>query len=235
MLDDSSNDRLPSERTFNEIGYLDNEEYSINKVEDYCDEYHDQYWLEMFRHALKDGDQRAQRWLQQKFGVILLDWIHGHPQSDLACQLHTEEYYIIETFRCFWHTLLKQQKFDLTSMADVLSHLHVSMNGVILDTLRNYSRPQEVPLTSTWIAGEVQSNENENSHEIWGLIEGKLSNARERRMAYLLFHCALKPGEIVGSFPNEFSDVYEISHIRRKIMELLSRGDQLYLAMNKIS
>ena len=64
---------------------------------------------------------------------------------------------------------------------------------------------------------------------------GKLSNARERRMAYLLFQCALKPGEIVGRFPNEFSDVNEISRIRRNIMELLNRGDQMRFAMNKIS
>jgi hypothetical protein len=221
MLDDSSNDRVPSEHTPNEIGYLDNEEYSINKVEDYCDKYHDQYWLEMFRHALKEDDQRAQKRLQQKFSTILLDWIHDHPKSDLTCHLHTEEYYIIETFRCFWRTLRKQQKIDLTSMADVLSRLHVSMNGVILDTLRNFSRPQEAPITSTSVAGEMQSNETNNSHEIWGLIEGNLSNSRERRMAYLLFQCALKPGEIVGSFPDEFSDVNEISHIRRNIMELL--------------
>jgi hypothetical protein len=235
MLDDASNDRLPSERTFNEVRFLDSEEYSINRVEDYCDKYHDHYYLEMFRHALKEGDQRAQRWLQQNFSAMLLDWIHGHPRSDLACRLHTEEYYIVETFRSFWHTLLKRQKFDLTSMADVLSYLRVSMNGVILDTLRSYARPQEAPLTSTSMAREVQSNENDNSHEIWGVGEGQLANARERRLAYLLFHSALKPGEIVGSFPNEFSDVYEISHLRRNIMELLSRGDQIYLAMNKIS
>ena len=235
MLDDSSNDRLPSERTSNEIGCLGNEEYSSNKVEDYYDEYHNQDWLEMFRHALKEDDQRAQRWFQQNLSTMLLDWIHSHPKSELACRLHTEEYYVIETFRCFWHTLLKRQKFDLIRMADVFAYLHLSMNGVILDTLRNYSRPPEAPLTSMSMPGEVQSNENDNSQEIWGLIEGKLSNTRERRLAYLLFHCALKPGEILGSFPNEFSDVNEISHVRRKIMELLSRGDQNYFAMNKIS
>jgi hypothetical protein len=179
--------------------------------------------LEMFRHALEEDDKHAQKMLQQKFSPILLDWIYGHPKSDLACRLHAEEYYIIETFRCFWYSLREQQKFDLTSMADVLSYLHISMNGVILDTLRNYSRPQEAPLTSTSIAEEVHSNENGNSHEIWGLIEGKLSSARDQRMAYLLFQCALKPGEIVGSFPNEFSDVHEVSRMRRDIIEILSR------------
>jgi len=222
MLDDSNNHLLQSERISKENDCLDNEEDSNNKVGVFYDEKHDQYWLEVFRHALNKGDQRAQRFLQQKFSARLLDWIHAHPKSDLACRLHTEEYYISETFQCFWNTFLEQQKCNVTTMADVLSHLHVSMNGVILDTLRNYSRPQASPLPITRKVGEVQSNENGNSHHIWGLIEGRLSNARERRMAYLLFHCALNPWEIVDSFPNEFSNVYEISHVRRNILNLMS-------------
>jgi hypothetical protein len=235
MLSESSKDQEPPERRSGEIDCFVSVELTCNKVEEYSNGSHGQYWLDMFHHALKENDQRAQRRLQEKFSAILLHWIHDHPKSDLACQLHSDEYYIIETFRRFWHSLRKQQGFDLASMADVLSHLHVSMNGVILDILRNYSRPQEVPLTSTGIAGEVKSNENDHSHEIWELIEGNLSNSRERRIAYLLFHCALKPGEIVDSFPNEFSNVNEISRIRRNIMDLLTRGDQIYFAVNKIS
>jgi hypothetical protein len=234
MLDDSSNDHVPSEGLSHKICCSDYEELQINKVEDYCDEYPGQYWLEMFRCALKENDQRSQKWLQQKFSVIILNWIHDHPKSGLACQLRSEEYYINETFRCFWQTLLKRQKLNLPRMADVLSYLHAIMNGVILDTLRTYSSPQVAPLTRTAMAGEVNSYEN-NTHEIWGLIEGKLSDARERRMVYLLFQCDLKPGEIVARFPNEFSDVHEISRIRRNIMDILTRGDQNYCAMNTIS
>ena len=233
MLDNSSNDRVPSERLSQEICCLVDEEFHIAKVEDYREEYHGQYWLEMFCRALKENDQHMQGWLQRNFSVIILNWIHGHPKSRLACQLRAEEYYIIETFRCFWQTLIKQQKFDLPSMAYVLSYLHVIMNGVILNALRNYSSPQEIPLPN--MAGDVQSNDNDSFHEVWGLIEGKLSNTRERRIAYLLFQCALKPGEIVDHFPNEFSDVNEISRIRRNIIELLNREDQIYLAVNKIS
>ena len=221
MLDDSSNVSVPSEPVSSEIDCSGGEENSGSKIVENRHEYHDQYWLEMFRRALKESDQRIQRWLQQKFSAILINWLHNHPKSELAYRLHTEEYYIIETFRCFWHTSLKQQKFDLTSMSDVLSYLYVSLNSVILDTLRNFSSPQDAPLISDRIAGEVQSYENDHSQDIWALIARKLSNERERRMAFLLFQCALKPGEIVASFPNEFRDVNEISHIRRNIMELI--------------
>jgi hypothetical protein len=235
MLDDSGNVSVPSESISFEIDCSGSEENSGNKIEENRHEYHDQYWLEMFRRALRESDQRTQRWLQQKFSAILINWIHNHPEGELAYRLHTEEYYIIETFRCFWNTSLKQQKFGLTSMSDVLSYLYISMNTVILDTLRNFSCPQDALFMSTRIAGEAQSYENDHSQDIWALIASKLSNKRERRMAYLLFQCALKPGEIVASFPNEFSDVNEISQVRRSIMELLSRGDQIDFALNEIS
>jgi hypothetical protein len=116
MLDNSSYYSLTSERISHKIGRLDDEEYNITKVEDYCHDSHDQYCLDMFRHAVKESDQCAQRWLQQKFSAILFNWIHDYPKGDLICRLHTEEYYLNETFRCFWLTLRKQQKFDFISI-----------------------------------------------------------------------------------------------------------------------
>jgi hypothetical protein len=223
MMDDSSTDRLPSECTSNEIGCLDNEGCSINMIEDDFDKYHDQYCLEMFRHALKEHDQQAQRWLQNHFSVNVLDLIQSHPSKDLACRLHSEEYYVIETFKRFWQTPHQHQEFEFKSMIDVLSYLRVSLNGVVLDALRRHSRPHEAPSPSPGLARELHSNENDSSHEVWSSLERKLSGARQRRLAYLLFHCALKPGEIVGSCPHEFSDIHEIYSMRRNIIELLSR------------
>lgn len=223
MIDDSSTDRLPSERIPNEIGCSDNEGWGINMVEDDCDKYHDQHYLKMFRHALEEHDQDVQRWLQNHFSVKVLDLMHCHPSRDLACRLQSEEYYVIETFRRFWQTPLYHQEFEFNSMTDVLSYLRVHLNGAVLDALRSHSRPHEAPSPSSGLARGLHSNENDSSHEIWSSLERKLSGARQRRLAYLLFHCALKPGEIVGSCPHEFSDIHEIYGMRRNIIELLSR------------
>ncbi len=224
MMDNSSTDPLPSERTSNEVSFSDFEGCGINEIGD-CDygvAYHDQYYLEMFRRALKERGQGAQRWLQHHFSAVVLDWMHGHPRRDLACRLHTEEYYVIQTFKRCWQTSLHHHEFEFKSMTDVLYYLRVSLNGAILDALRSYSRPGEVPLLKSVVAREVHSNEDDRSHEVWRIIEGKLSDARERRLAFLLFHCALRPGEIVRRCPQDFSDVHEVSRMRRNIMELLS-------------
>lgn len=234
-MNDAINYSVLSVHTSKGSGCLDNVENDTSKGEDYCDEYHQQCYLEMFRHALKESDQRAQRKFEQHFGITLLDWIHYHPRTDLACRLHTEEDYIVESFRRFWQTSLQHQKFDLLSMTDILTDLRVSLNGVLIDAFRCYSRSQEAPLICSDQVRDMLSNESENSNGIVRFIEKKLSNVRERRLAYLLFHYALTPEEIVGHFPHEFSDVCEISHLRRNIMKLLSSDDQFCFVTEKIS
>ncbi len=57
--------------------------------------------------------------------------------------------------------------------------------------------------------------------EIGKLLQSILLNAREQRLAYLLFHCGLRPQEIAHCCSREFSDVDEIHHLRRDMMERL--------------
>jgi len=51
-----------------------------------------------------------------------------------------------------------------------------------------------------------------------------LPDAREQRVAYLLFHCGLKPREIVHYCSREFSKVSEIYRMRRNILLRLMRN-----------
>ena len=61
-----------------------------------------------------------------------------------------------------------------------------------------------------------------------------LPAGREQRLAYLLYHCGLKPREIVRFCPQEWSDIQEIYHLRRNLMErLLRNADQLRWRLNR--
>ncbi len=224
MMDNSSTDPLPSERSSHDVSFLDFEGCDINE-DDECDDgdvYHDQNYLELFRRAVKERNQGAQRRLEQHFSAMVLDCIHDHPSRDLACRLYAEEYYVIQTFKRCWQISLQHHEFEFKSMADVLYYLRVSLNAAILDALRSYSRHGEAPLPKSLVARESFSNDDDSSHKVWRIIEEKLSDARERQLAFLLFHCALRPGEIARSCTNDFNDVQEVSRMRRDIMELLS-------------
>jgi hypothetical protein len=59
------------------------------------------------------------------------------------------------------------------------------------------------------------------------MLKALLANPREVRLAYLLFHCGLKPREIVHFCPQEFDDVREVYGLRRTIMERVLRNADL--------
>ena len=73
-----------------------------------------------------------------------------------------------------------------------------------------------------------------DSSEVWDILHMILSEPREQRLAYLLFHCGLKPREIVWFCPQEWSDVQEIYRLRRTMMVRLFRNaDQLRWRFNQ--
>jgi hypothetical protein len=66
--------------------------------------------------------------------------------------------------------------------------------------------------------------QNTENGEVWESLHMLLTNPREQRLAYLLFHCGLKPREIIRFCPQEWSDIQEIYRLRRNIMERLLRN-----------
>ena len=60
-----------------------------------------------------------------------------------------------------------------------------------------------------------------DSQKIWQRIEQILTNGRELRVAYLLFHCGLTANEIVHRSPQEFANLQEILTLRCSVMKKL--------------
>jgi hypothetical protein len=113
-------------------------------------------------------------------------------------------------------------------LAAALQYLRASLHGAILDTLRAYSRPKEVCLPDPGEAGEPGGEDQTDSLEVWEIVQTLLPDRREQRLVYLLYHCGLKPREIVQFCAPEWGDVREIYRLRRNILDRLTRNaDQL--------
>jgi hypothetical protein len=180
----------------------------------------DKYGLELLQRAIVQGEQEAWIGLQHCFSGLVYSWLRRHPKREVALRLESEENYVAQAFERFWRATILTQRVEFNTLAAALQYLRASLNGVILDTLRAYARPGE--------AGEPQAEDNPDSSEVWETLQTMLSNERELRLAYLLFHCGLKAREIMRFCPREWSDVSEIYRIRRNIMErLLHNADQL--------
>ena len=175
--------------------------------------------LEVLHDVTVQGDHAARTAVQHYFSEFVRDRLHRHPQRESATQLESEETYVDLTFERFWQATI-QQKITYRTLGGALLGLHASLHGAILDTLRTNSWPGEVARSVSCEAGELPAEDHAASL-IWKLLHTILPSDRERRLAYLLFHCDLSPKDIVNSFPQEFQDVHEISRLRCFIFERL--------------
>jgi hypothetical protein len=180
--------------------------------------------LELFHRARIQHDDVALEALQQCFREYLRDWIGRHPQKEVICRFESEEYYAALAFERFWQAVIQRQVLEFGTLTAALAFLQASLNAVILETLRTYSQSSKVAFLETDDAREPGVENDENGGTLWETIQRMLPNEREQRVAYLLFHCGLQPGEIVRGNPQEFSDVQEVARLRRTIIARLVRS-----------
>jgi hypothetical protein len=180
--------------------------------------------LELFYRARVQDDDVALEALRHCFSEFVRDWIRRHPQKEVVCRLESEAYYAALAFERFWQAVIQRHALEIGTLPTVLACLQASVNGVILDTLRSYSQSSKVAFLETDDAEESVVENDENGATLWETIQSMLPNERERRVAYLLFHCGLQPGEIVRGDPQEFSDVQEVARLRRNIIARLVRS-----------
>ena len=186
----------------------------------------DTYAVELLRRATIQGDQEAWAWIQRCLGGMVRSWLRYHPHREAACCLESEENYVAQAFERFWQATASKQLGELSTLTAALQYLYASLHGAILDTLRAYSQPREVPLPQPGELGEPQVEDQSVSLGVWEALRTMLSNNRERRLAYLLYHCGLEPAEIVRYCPQEWSDVQEIARLRHSIfLRLMKRPE----------
>lgn len=185
------------------------------------------YGLELLHRAIMQGDQAAWEGVQQCLGEMVRGWLRCHASRAAACRLESEENYVALAFERFWQATARQQ-VAFETFAGALAYLRACLNGAILDTLRAYSRPKEVPLLEAEESAEPYGEDQTDSSEVWQVLQTMLPDGREQRLTYLLYHCGLKPREVVRFCPQEWSDIQEVYRLRRNIMDrLLRNADQL--------
>jgi hypothetical protein len=173
--------------------------------------------LELWRRASLYGDLEAWAAFQQSLEETMLTWVHAHPGYEAASRVLSESHFVARAFEQVWH-LVVQGQVACEMLSEALVYLRASLNGAILDALRVARRPGAA--SSPWPNDE----EHPESSVAWGRLQAALSNERERRLAYLLYHCGLEPAEIVRYCPQEWSDIHEVTRLRRIIFMRLMKG-----------
>jgi hypothetical protein len=183
--------------------------------------------LELLRFAIAHSDQGSWAGFQQCLEETVLNWLHEHPGREAVCRGLCEKHVVAQAFERF-RQAADQAQIAFQTQVVMLVYLRASLNGVILDILRTLSRPKGVSRLVPGLAGEPRMEDQIDSNEIWEVLQSLLPGARERRLAYLLYHCGLGPQEILHCCSQEWSDVQEIYRLRRNIVErLLHHADSM--------
>jgi hypothetical protein len=200
-------------------------EYSVRELAKYrrkepCD---DKYCLEIFRRAVMLHDNYAWIALQRQFGENVRLWLGGHSHRELALRYESEQTYIDDAFRRFWQAV-SDQSLSFTTIASALSYLRLCLHCAIMDTLRAYARVNIEPIPEHGHPDEPQVEDRYHENEFWETIKSLLPGEKEQRVAYLHFHCNLKPREIIRYCPGEFNNEEEIYRLKRNIVERIQRN-----------
>ncbi len=224
--------RIPSESLLSVIPAIS--EMSVSVLTENCqreisyyrkgEPCNEQYALELLRRATLQCNQQAWLCLQQCLSEIALSWIHSHVYRDAAYNYDSMENYVALAFERFWLATACNSKVEFHSLSAALKYLYISLNSVILDTMRTYSRPKEVPLPEPGSQGEPAVEDSIDGGELWQILRDMFPDRREQRLIHLFFYCGLKPREIVRYCPREFSDVHEVYCLRRNIYDQLLRN-----------
>ena len=175
--------------------------------------------LELWRRASREGDQEAWAAFQQSLEETVLAWFHAHPSSEAASRVQSESYFVARAFEQVWQ-LVVQGQMACQALSEALVYLRASLCGAILEGLRVARREGSA-------SSLPDREEPSESGVVWGVLQAALSNERERRLAYLLYHCGLSPADIVCCSPHEWSDVREVARLRRRILAQLMQSPVL--------
>jgi DNA-directed RNA polymerase specialized sigma24 family protein len=186
----------------------------------------DQYCLEIFRRAMQEHDDAAWTLLVDRFKEFLLAAFRRHPRCEDASRLDSPENYVARAFARFW-VAVHDQQVEFTSLGAALRFLRLCLNSEILDMLRAHARRNEMPFPEPDFTGEPAVEDQDDGSELWKIIRDMLPNERERRLAFLLFYCNLRPRVIVRLRPQEFPDVNEVHRMKRNIVDRLARSADL--------
>ncbi len=182
----------------------------------------DRYFVELLRRAIVEHTDHARSLLQQCLSESIRTWIQSHPNRDVTLLHDSEENFIAQTFSRFWYAV-HNQHVEFTTLSLALRYLRATLNGILIDTQRSQWRLQlrGVSLPEPGCSKELAAEKPIDAQKIWKIIESLLFDARERRIAYLLYFCGLKPREIVIRCPKEFDDVKEIYRNRERLPQVL--------------
>jgi hypothetical protein len=188
----------------------------------------DRYGFELFRRALVAGDERAWEIIYTEYYPLVAKWVRTHPQFEAAGE---EVQYFVNGAFMGLSKACPPEKFDrFSELAGLLSFLKSCVHTAIFNYCRkprplttappDESEPEAGPSPSEWVDDQLERE------ALWGWVNARLRNEKERCVVEYYFGLDFKPREIYVRFPDLFRDVQEIHQVKQNLLERLRRDPE---------
>jgi len=196
------------------------------------------FCFEIFRRALGKGDQRAWDAIYRQYWPLVAGWIAAHPEITRSGGEIQE--YVNRTFERMWAAVPPSRFHNFRDLRSILAYLKMCAHSAVVEDARKaaaFNRmvaldalPEEAdpaPASTADSPPDRVAFAHELREKLWGLVDARLQDDRERLVVRCLFELDLRPKTILTRYPGVFHDVREIYRIRQVVLERLARDPNL--------
>lgn len=195
-------------------------------------EHDPRFCFELFRRAINDHDQQAWEFIYEQYRPLVSGWVERH--SLFSATEEETQYFVNRAFEKMWAAITPAKFEKFPNLKSVLSYLQMCVHSALVDNVRSRERAALIDqdeLSRTPAARvpnvEQQVGRRVEREELWGWINDRLKNDKERRVVFGTFALAMKPRELYTQFPDSFEDVNEVYRVKENVMARLRRDDAL--------
>lgn len=192
------------------------------------------YCFELFRRAILEQNERAWDMLYRQYRPLVTGWVE---RNDTFVRINEQvDYFVNRAFEKFWSAVTPEKFGDFDDLKSLLRYLQLCVHSVIIDHARRAERArlleeEDEERLETAEMGEIdpaaQAMERLQNVELWQWIAARLADDRERLLLYASFVLAMKPGEVLESYPQHFDDIREVYSAKENLMARLRRDEEL--------
>ncbi len=188
------------------------------------------FCFELFRRAIALRENQAWEYLFQRYTRLAHGWVERHPVRPF---LEEEgEALVNAAFEKMWQSLTPAKFEQFSDLKAVLRYLQLCVHSVMTDLAR--AREEHLPLDSREDEPdredpgvEEQVDRQAQRARLWGMVQERLKNEKERRLVQALFLHDIKPADVCVQCPGVFQDVREVYLVKDNLMARLRRDAAL--------
>lgn len=197
------------------------------------------FCYELFYRAFVRGDEGAWTLLYYQFESQVTRWVKNDPLFPLTGE--SADYFVNDAYMRMFRTLkcLDEELFILRFpiLGMLLAYLRQCVRSSLQDAviksqsnLETSELNDETTNKPMWASDPVE--EAEYQRELWKAIERHLLDEEERNVFYDSYVLGLKAPEIMTNYPESFTDVMQVFHIRARILRRLRKDPKLRSFLN---